>query len=176
MLHSFGLRFKPWSHYAEAIRAEISRRGNVDFQDHSLVTARLESDKSDAPFVEYLHALNAHRPPDLIVAIGGPAANFVQRHRKDLFPKTPMVFTVVQERRVDFAKLTEYDTVVAGSTDVSRFFENILRILPLTDKVAVVIGTSPNEAFWLEARRRDIASLAGRCNFGGTTNYRSKIF
>ena len=43
MLHSFGLRFKPWSLYAEAIRAEISRRGNVDFQDHSLLTARLIS-------------------------------------------------------------------------------------------------------------------------------------
>ena len=26
MLHSFGLRFKPWNQYAEAIRAEISRR------------------------------------------------------------------------------------------------------------------------------------------------------
>ena len=104
MLHSFGLRFKPWNLYAEAIRAEISRRGNVDFQDHSLLTARLNSDKSDGPFVDYLHALNADQPPDLIVAIGAPAANFVQRHRKDLFPKTPMVFTAVQERRVDFDK------------------------------------------------------------------------
>jgi len=41
MLHSFGLRFKPWTDYAENIRTEISRRGFVDFQDHSLVTARL---------------------------------------------------------------------------------------------------------------------------------------
>ena len=165
MLHSFGLRFKPWNLYAEAIRAEISRRGNVDFQDHSLLTARLNSDKSDVPFVDYLHALNADQPPDLIVAIGAPAANFVQRHRKDLFPKTPMIFTVVQERRVDLTKLTEYDTVVASSTDVSLFFDNILRVLPLTNTVAVVIGTSPNEAFWLEARRRDTASLAGRMQF-----------
>jgi len=165
MLHSFGLRFKPWNLYAEAIRAEISRRGNVDFQDHSLLTARLNSDKSDGPFVDYLYALNADQPPDLIVAIGAPAANFVQRHRKDLFPKTPMVFTVVQERRVDYEKLTEYDTVVASSTDVSLFFANILRVLPLTNTIAVVVGASPNETFWLEARRRDTASLAGRLQF-----------
>ena len=26
MLHSFGLRFKPWTDYAEAIRSEISRQ------------------------------------------------------------------------------------------------------------------------------------------------------
>ena len=165
MLHSFGLRFKPWSSYAEAIRADISRRANVDFQDQSLVNARLGSDKSDGPFVEYLHALNADQPPDLIVAIGAPAANFVQRHRKDLFPKIPMILTAVQERRVDFAKLTEYDTVVASSTDVTQFFENILRVLPLTNTIAVVVGTSPNETFWLEARRRDTASLAGRLQF-----------
>ncbi len=165
MLHSFGLRFKPWNLYAEAIRAEIGRRGNVDFQDHSLLTARLNSDKSDGPFVDYLYALNADQPPDLIVAIGAPAANFVQRHRKDLFPKTPMVFTVVQERRVDFEKLTEYDTVVASSTDVGLFFESILRVLPLTNTISVVVGASPNETFWLEARRRDTASLAGRMQF-----------
>jgi hypothetical protein len=140
MLHSFGVRFKPWNLYAEAIRTEISRRGNVDFQDHSLLNARLNNDKSDGPFVDYLSALNADQPPDLIVAIGAPAANFVQRHRKDLFPKTPMIFTVVQERRVDFAKLTEYDAVVASSTDVGQFFENILRVLPLTNTVAVVVG------------------------------------
>src|SRR5437588_2304226 len=86
MLHSFGLRFKPWTVYAEAIRSEISRRANVHFQDHSLVVARLKDDKSDTPFLEYLHALIAEQPPDLIMSIGAPAANFVQRHRKELFP------------------------------------------------------------------------------------------
>ena len=165
MLHSLGLRFKPWTAYAEAIRTEIGQRGNVDFQDQSLVSARLDSDKSDGPFVEYLHALNANGPPDLIVAIGAPAANFVRRHRKGLFPKTPMILTVVQERRVDFAKLTEFDTVVASSTDVGQFFENILQYCPLTNSIAVVVGASPNEKFWMNARRRDTASLAGRLQF-----------
>ena len=55
--------------------------------------------------------------------------------------------------------------MVASSTDVSLFFENILRVLPLTNTIAVVVGASPNETFWLEARRRDTASLAGRVQF-----------
>src|SRR6185369_8647582 len=128
MLHSFGLRFKPWTTYAEALRSEIGRRKAVDFQDQSLLSARLSSDKSDGPFVDYLKALNADQPPDLILSIGAPAANFVQRHRKDLFPTTPMVFSAVERRRVDFQKLTEYDTVVASSNDDIVFFENILRV------------------------------------------------
>ena len=113
MLHSFGLRFRPWTDYSEALRAELSRRASVEFQDHSLLNARRNSDKSDAPFVEYLRTLNIDQPPDLIIAIGAPAANFVQAHRKDLFPTTPMLYTLVERRRVDFDKLTKYDTVVA---------------------------------------------------------------
>jgi hypothetical protein len=29
MLHSFGLRFKPWTDYAEGVRSEISRKSNT---------------------------------------------------------------------------------------------------------------------------------------------------
>src|SRR5829696_3391649 len=120
MLHSFGPRFKPWSDYAQIIRSEISRRsqGSVDFHDHSLLTAGLSDYKSDGPFVEYLQALYEEKPPDLIIAIGAPAANFVQRFRERLFPRTPMVFTAVERRRVEYGKLTEYDTVVAVANDL----------------------------------------------------------
>jgi len=80
MLHSFGLRFKPWTEYAQIIRSEISRRfkAPIDFHDHSLLTARLDDDQSDRPFVNYLQSLYGGKAPDLIVAIGAPAANFVQ--------------------------------------------------------------------------------------------------
>src|SRR5829696_5286023 len=108
MLHSFGLRFKPWTDYAQLIRSGITRRSQtpVDFHDHSLLNARLADDKADGPFVDYLHALYADKPPDLIVAIGAPAANFVQRYRERIFPGTPMLFTAVEARRVQYDKLT----------------------------------------------------------------------
>ena len=63
MLHSFGPRFRPWSDYAETIRAEINRqsRKSVDFVDHGLVNARVNDEQSEAPFVEYLSALYAGR-------------------------------------------------------------------------------------------------------------------
>ena len=55
MLHSFGLRFKPWTEYAQFIRSGITRRSQtpVDFHDHSLLNARLADDKADGPFVDY---------------------------------------------------------------------------------------------------------------------------
>jgi hypothetical protein len=95
MLHSFGPRFKPWSDYEQYIRSEISRRWQkpVEFIDQSLVNTRLNDEDVEAIFVEYLSILHTRGPVDLIVAIGAPAAAFVQRHRARLFPATPMVFT-----------------------------------------------------------------------------------
>ena len=165
MLHSFGLRFRPWTDYSEAFRAEMSRRASVEFQDHSLLNARRNSDKSDAPFVEYLRTLNADQPPDLIVAIGAPAANFVQAHRKDLFPTTPMIYTLVERRRVDFDKLTQYDTVVAATNNDAVFFENILHVLPLTTTIAIVVGASPSETWWRNEVAKSTARFADRVQF-----------
>ena len=134
----------------------------VDFHDHSLLNARLDDDKTDGPFVDYLHALYADKPPDLIVAIGAPAANFVQRYRERIFPGTPMLFTAVEARRVQYDKLTQDDTVVAVAHDFPASFENILRVLPRTKTIAIVNGASPNETFWLGELRRETAHLAGR--------------
>ena len=164
MLHSFGLRFKPWTDYAEAIRSEISRQSKspVDFHDHSLLTARLNDPTSDGPFVDYLQALYAEKSPDLIVAIGAPAASFVQRYRQRLFPGTPMLFTAVEARRVEYDKLTDNDTVVATTHDYLAAFETILRVLPSTKTIAIVNGVSPNETFWLGELPRVLAPLSGR--------------
>src|SRR5258708_23693990 len=95
MLHSFGLRFKPWTDYAEGIRAEISRKSKtpVEYDDHSLLSARLSPDGSDIPYVDYLDAVYAKKAPDLIIAFGAPAASFVQQYRDRLFPRKPILFT-----------------------------------------------------------------------------------
>lgn len=164
MLHSFGPRFKPWSDYAEAIRSQISQQWQmpVDFLDHSLVDARQADASAEASFIEYLRSLYFRRPVDLIVAIGAPAAVFVQRNRQQLFPVTPMIFTAVEQRRVEKEKLTAYDTVVAVAHDFPAAFDNILRILPVTKTIAVVNGTSPNEVFWEKEMRRELAPFSGR--------------
>jgi signal transduction histidine kinase/ABC-type uncharacterized transport system substrate-binding protein len=164
MLHSFGPRFKPWSDYAETIRSEINRQSSksVDFVDHSLVNARVRDVQSEAPFVDYLSALYAGHPLDLIIAFGGPAATFVQQHRQNLFPKVPVIITAVDHRRVQYEKLTENDTVVPITNNIPAVFENILHVLPDTKTIAILIGASPIERFWTEEIRRELAPLTNR--------------
>ena len=131
----------------------------------------------EAPFVEYLRALYAKRPADLIVSLGAPAVAFVQRHRQDLFATTPMVFTSVEQRRVRYSTLTANDTVVAVAHSFPAVFENILRVLPDTKTVAVVNGNSPNEKFWLEEIRREVETLRQiALHSYGTMNFRLKTY
>ena len=134
MLQSFGFRFKPWTDFAETFRSELTRQSKVpiDFHDQSLLVARLDDEKSDAPFVDYLHSLYAEKAPDLIVALGAPAANFVQRYRSRIFPKTPMLFYAVEARRVQYDQLTENDTVAAAAHDFPLAIQTILQVLPHT--------------------------------------------
>jgi ABC-type uncharacterized transport system substrate-binding protein len=158
VLHSYGQNFKPWRDYAVALRQEFERqtRWPIDVQDFSVVTARFDDKTVETRFVEYLGALFARGAPDLVVAIGGPAAMFVQQHRAELFPATPMVLTAVEERRVRWSALTRNDAVVAVKQDLPALFANIFRLLPETKTVAVMIGDSPNERFWLGEFRREI--------------------
>ena len=170
LLHSFGQDFKPWSEYAKDIRAELKRQSPwpLDIIENSLVTARFSDENPEAPFVEYLSALFAKRPLDVIVSIGAPAADFVQRHRRRLFPTTPMVLTAVDQRRVQYSNLTGNDVAVAVNINYLSAFENILQVLPDTKDVIVVVGSSPIEKFWKEAIGKQAAPLTNRIKLSWT--------
>jgi signal transduction histidine kinase/ABC-type uncharacterized transport system substrate-binding protein len=167
MLHSFGRDFRPWGQYARTIRAELGELSPwpLDIQDHSLVTARFSDENPEASFVEYLNALNAQHSPDLLIAIGAPAASFVQRNRARLFRTTPVVLAAVEQRRIQSEKLTDNDTVVAVAHDFPRSFETILRVLPGTKRIVIINGASPNEKFWRSELRKDAKAFEDRVEF-----------
>ena len=127
---------------------------------HSLPLDRMT--KSPKPLVQYLQALYLREPLDLIIAVGAPAASFIQRHHSELFLTTPMIFTAVDRRRVDYDQLSENDTVVAVNHDFAAILTTILQVLPDTKTVAIVNGVSPNEAFWHEEIQRQLAPFANR--------------
>jgi signal transduction histidine kinase len=167
LLHSFGRDVKPWSDYAAAIRAELGRQSSwsLEIIDHSVVTARFRKARPQVPLVEYLRALYDDYPVDLIVTIGAPATAFFQRHRQQLFPTVPMVLTAVNQLLVQHSDLTADDAVVAVYNDFAAFFENILRVLPDTANIAVVVGSSPIEKFWEEEIGKAAKPLADRIAF-----------
>src|SRR5437773_8300555 len=167
VLHSFGRDFLPWSAFAHAIRTELEQQSPwpLELQEHNLLSARFNNPGPEAPFVDYLRSLYSGRPPDIVVSIGAPAARFVQKYRTQLFPKTPMVLTAVEQRLVNRTDLTDRDTVIAVHNDFSAFFDSILQVLPDTQTIAVVVGASPLENFWLEEVKREVKRFENRVAF-----------
>jgi signal transduction histidine kinase/ABC-type uncharacterized transport system substrate-binding protein len=164
VLHSYSQNSKPWSEYSKAFRQELERQSHwpLIIQDFSVITAFADEENTESQFFQYLSALFSRNTPDLIVAFGAPAAAFVQRYRNRLLPATPMLLTAVDQRRVQHTTLTVNDTVVAVRLNISKLFENILAVLPNTKTVAVVIGNSPNERFWVEEMQRELEPLKDR--------------
>ena len=81
-----------------------------------------------------------------------------------------MVLTAVDQRRVQYSDLTANDVAVAVNINYLSAFENILRVLPDTKDVIVVVGTSPIEKFWKEAIGKQAAPLTNRIKLSWTMN------
>ena len=161
VLHSVGRDFSPWAELARSFRAEVDQKSlePIDFYEASLSSERLSANKDEGALSNYLQALFAERRLDLVVSIGAPAATFLQSNRPTLFPSVPMLLTGVEQRRVSFGKLTANDTVVAFSNDIAGVVKNILSVLPDTRTVAVVVGNSPLENYWMQQAQEAVAPL-----------------
>jgi hypothetical protein len=70
-----------------------------------------------------------------------------------------MLLAAVEVRRIDQSMLSEQDVVAAVRADYVVLFENVLRLLPKTKAIAIIIGNSPNERFWAGDQQRILGPL-----------------
>ena len=148
-------------------RPELSRSFGepIDFIEVSLQAARLNPSASEQSILNEVRSTLPRRRLDLVVPIGGPAAVFAQTYRQQLFPTTPMLLAGVDRRFVQNRALAANDTAVAVEHDPPQMIEAILRLLPDTRTVFVVIGSSPFEQFWLKEVKRGLRRFEGRLTF-----------
>jgi ABC-type uncharacterized transport system substrate-binding protein len=165
LINSYGREFAPWNEYAGEIRSELQDewQGPLDIYELPLTTALLGQGERD--FANYIRTLFADREPDIIVPMGAPAAHFVQQFRQSLFPATPVLLATYDQRALQYASRSANDASVPVDINFAGSIENMLRVLPDTTNIAVVVGNSPNEKEMMERMRRAIQSLANRVTF-----------
>src|SRR5262245_59016415 len=153
--------------FATMFRHQLSRSFGepIDFIEVSLQAARLSASASDESILKQVRSTLPRRRLDLVVPIGGPAAVFAQIHRQQLFPTTPMLLAGVDRLFVRNTALAANDAAVAVEHDPSQMIETILRLLPDTRTVFVVIGASRLEQFWLREVKRELRRFEGRLTF-----------
>ncbi len=164
IFHSFGPDFGDL--YSKDLRAELDRDlpGRLDLYEEWLVSARFSAPQEDTAFVDYLGKLFADHPLDLIITLGAPAADFIRKHRQTLFPQTPELLADVERRRVDSTRPQSEEVTVPISVSFPLVAEDILRVLPRTTTLAVVIGNSAIEKYWVGQIRDSLLPFKDRLN------------
>src|SRR5690349_2890909 len=77
---------------------------------------------------------------DLIVSVNPPALKFLLRNRSVLFPDTPIVFLVLDQRNLDGLNLGSNVTGVWGEVNYKSNLELALALHPGTKQVVVISG------------------------------------
>ena len=167
IIHSFGRDFAPYDTITSVFRTELAKRSTapIVFLEANLDAARTPSENEEQAFFQYLGARFDGTAPDLVVTIGPPAARIYARHRDSLFPDTPLMMAALDERLVPRVELRPSDAVAAGRVELPRLVGNILQVLPDTETIAVVIGHSELEQFWLADVKRAFAQFGNRVRF-----------
>jgi signal transduction histidine kinase len=165
ILHSFGRDY--FQELGRELRTELSRHSpeRVELFEVTLETARFSDTATDAPFLDYLHALFAGRPLDLVIAVAGPASRFLVTHRAELFPETPLLLAGIEKRVLGDVELPERTATVPVVVDFTAAVENILRMTPGTTEIVVILGGSSVSKLWLVEAQRELLPLSSRVRF-----------
>ena len=162
--------FAPQSGFSDALVRDLIRlsREPIQFVEVSVQAARASDEEPDASTARRIQSAFATDSPDLVITVGGPAATFAQQFRREIFPATPMVIAGVDRRFVENGTFTDNETTVATDHDPATMIDEILRLLPDTRSVMVIIGTSRVEQFWGQQMQREFARFSDRLRFSWT--------
>ncbi|MFO1306050.1 MAG: sensor histidine kinase [Burkholderiales bacterium] len=158
ILHSFGRDFAPFDTVVAVFRAELAQRSQepITFVEANLDFARPNNPREESVFIQYLRERFSDAPPDVVVTLGAGAAIFYSRYRDALFPGVVLVYGALDERSLKALTLRPGDHVAASKVDLPELINNILSVLPKTRTIAVAMGNSGIERFWVDEIRREV--------------------
>jgi PAS domain S-box-containing protein len=168
ILYSFDNEEGIYSGFDHVLRSELRMhaRDRVEFYTEYLDLVRFPATAHAKDLVKLLKLKYSEQKPDLIVPVSYSAVQFLVGEGKDLFPGTPVV-ALFNTRRLDdlrarIAAAPGLKITGVGSTDEpARTLALALRLQPDTKGVAVVVGNSPLEKYWLDQLKQDFSPYSG---------------
>lgn len=157
----------PYQAIASAFKTALAREMGepVQYYEEPLSVDRYLDPEMEIAYAELIHKRCTKYGIDLIVPIGGPAAQFVAKYREQAFQETPALFLAVDERFVSYETLGRNGTFINQRINAANWIEDILKIAPDTTNIVYVAGHSLNERFWANTMRREFRIFSDRINF-----------
>jgi len=115
--------------------------------------------------LEFYHKNYQDRKPHLIMPTDVPALRFLLVHGEDLFPGVPIVFVDADRHFVAAQKLPRNVTGVTGFPDIAGTLELVQHVHPGTQRVAVIVGSSPPDKAMERVAQQAFEAFAGQLEF-----------
>jgi signal transduction histidine kinase len=143
-----------------AIRRVLLSRSNapVDYYAEYLESDRFPAAEASAALRDYIRAKYRGRQIDLVIAVAGPALQFVLQHRQELFADAPVVFAGETAPPSDIRRTGAGLTAVLGGVAYRETLELALKLHPSTDQV-LVVAQAPTADF-LDRVQAELSAVA----------------
>ncbi len=168
LLHSFGPGFAPYEEITHAFRTELSRLSPdpIVFTESSLAVVQFKGAQPEGALLDSLATAYPDAPPELVVAFGAPAARFSRSLREARFGTSAFLLLSDDPSILsEIANSTTTATALCLDIDLQANIRNLLTILPLTEHIYVIPGTSSLEPLREAILRREWAEFEPQVTF-----------
>ena len=153
-----------------ALDAEFVRTLNAGSADRiEIYREELDRSRFDGTYValqrDFLRAKYANKKIDAVVAVIGPALDFLLDHGSEIFPGVPIVFCGLDRAEFADRQLPAHVRGVLVKREFAPTLEIALRLHPRTKQVFVVAGTSEFDTRLLEQAKKEFLPYESRLRF-----------
>lgn len=158
MLHAFNYAFPATTLIADGARKRLLERSpqpleiDADFLD----LARNTDAEYESRIAMFLRAKYEKRPPDVVITLGSVALPFIVRHRDDIAPNAPVVFTSVSPQNYSALRLPADVTGIISEFDLDKTLALAERLQPEASRLFVIAGSGEVDRRWQSAARKTI--------------------
>ena len=104
----------------------------------------------------FLRAKYEKRPPDVVITLGSIALPFLVRHRDDIAPNAPVVFTSVSPQSHSALRLPPNITGIISEFNLDKTLALAERLQPEASRLFVIAGSGEVDRRWQSAARKTI--------------------
>lgn len=163
LLHSYHQGYEWTDSVHKGFVGELHAAGlkDIPLYVEYLDAARNQDEEHAKMFASLLHKRYTGKGilPTVIVSADDNAFAFLLRYRAELFPGVPVVFCGVNDFSLEMLSGADNITGVNESASIRETLDLALRMLPRTEKIAVVSGSRLTERRLLEQAKQVAASM-----------------
>jgi C4-dicarboxylate-specific signal transduction histidine kinase/ABC-type uncharacterized transport system substrate-binding protein len=162
MLHAFNYSFPATTLIADSARKRLLERSErpVEIDADFLDLARNTDADYESRITTFLRAKYGKRPPDVVITLGSAALPFIVKHRDEIAPNVPVVFTSVSQRNYDSLRIPPNITGIISEFNLDRTLALAERLQPEARRLFVIAGSGEVDRRWQANARKVIEDRA----------------